>query len=101
MFLINPFRGWKDVDAPEQRRIRTLSALHRLLSEEFERRRPCECSCQFPVVFKREPLHPDDCNWQVETLWCGCPGCQKTLHAVVASHARLFQVKDAPEAGDE
>ena len=101
MFLINPFRGWKDIDAPEHRRTRTLSALHRLLSEEFARRRSCECSCQLPVVFKREPLHPDDCNWQVETLWCGCHDCQNTLRAVVSSHARLFQVKDAPEPRDE
>ena len=101
MFLTNPFRGSKDTDAAEQRRIRTLSALHRLLAEEFERLRTCDCSCQFPVVFKREPLHPGDCNWQAETLWCGCQECQKALRAVVLSHAPLFRVKDAPGPRDE
>ena len=101
MFLTNPFRGSKDLDTPDQRRIRTLSALHRLLGDEFERRRTCDCSCQFPVVFKREPLDPADCNWAVETLWCGCHECQHVLRAVVASHAPLFRVKDTPPAADE
>lgn len=99
MFLFNPFRGKAETASSIPKRTKTLNGLYRILSEEFERCRPCDCSCHMPIVFQCEPKAPGEPNWEVETLWCGCRDCRKAVDEVVARNARLFQVKEMP-AGD-
>ncbi|HET9580101.1 MAG TPA: hypothetical protein VFP44_19890 [Usitatibacter sp.] len=101
MFLFNPFRGKTETAASIPKRTKTLNALYRILSEEFERCRPCDCSCHMPIVYQCEPAEPGEPNWKAETLWCGCRDCRTALDEVVARNARLFLVKELPAAADQ
>lgn len=101
MFLFNPFRGKTDVPAAAARRTRTVNALYRVLSEEFERARSCECSCKLPMVVQCDARSPDEPNWQVESLWCGCRECRQALAEIIARNAPLYRVKERPAEDDE
>ena len=100
MFLFRPF-GTKTDEAHTvpKRAAKSLAALYRILSEEFERAKPCECPCKMPMVYESAPGGGNEPNWRVETLWCGCRECRTACDAVVAMYSRLFDLKppDPPE----
>jgi hypothetical protein len=93
MFLFRPFRAKTDVCTPTKRQSKTPGTLYRILSDEFERLRPSECSCKMPIVFEAEDHGPDEPNWTVETLWCGSHECRRALAEVIARNASLFELK--------
>ncbi len=92
--LFKPFRLTTKADAESRRARKTPGALYRILRDEFERLRPHECSCKMPMIFECEREAPDEPNWRVETLWCGCLDCQQALADVVAKNARLFDLRE-------
>jgi len=101
LFKPSPSRGHLRVVGPK-RASKTLAALYRIMREDFERRRPAECSCKMPMIYEAERGSPEDPNWRVEALWCGSIDCQYALTACIACHALLYDlVRDEPLlAGD-
>ena len=101
MFLFNPFRGKTEGLTSAHKRVKTVAALYRILSDEFERVRPHDCSCKMPIVLEYDPDTPEGANWRVEMLWCAGRECRQALAEVVARNARLFLVKEAVAQPDE
>ncbi len=91
LFNASPSRGHLRV-VGQKRASKTLAALYRILREDFERRRPVECSCKMPMIYDAERGSPEDPNWRVEALWCGSVDCQYALTDCVARHKRLYDL---------
>lgn len=68
--------------------------LYRLMSGEFREFRSPHCSCVMPLVFTRERMHADSCNWGVRELATQCPWCQPLVDEIVARHAAVYDVND-------
>jgi hypothetical protein len=71
---------------------KTLAALYRMLRDDFEQRRPANCSCRMPMILEAERLSADKPNWRVEPLWCGSIECQCALRGCISRHARIYDL---------
>ncbi len=102
LFKPSAQRGYLRVVGPK-RASKSLAALYRILREDFERRRPAECSCKMPMILEAERGSPDEPNWRVEALWCGSIDCQFALTECIAIHAKLYDLaeSDSPGSGWE
>ena len=93
MFLFRPFRGKTDACNTARRVAKTPGSLYRILCDDFERTRECDCTCKMPVVIDAEEPDTGAANWSVETLWCGCPECRAALADVLARNLPLYDLK--------
>ena len=73
----------------------TPGKLYARLSEEFNRRRPRECSsCHMPMVYVIERRHGDCANWLVEDLAMGCEDCRELVNEIVCKHSFKYDIFD-------
>jgi hypothetical protein len=73
----------------------TPGKLYARLSEEFNRRRPRDCSsCHMPMVYVIEREQGDCANWMVDELAVGCESCRGLVNEIVSAHSFRFDIFD-------
>jgi hypothetical protein len=73
----------------------TPGKLYARLSEEFNRRRPRECSaCHMPMVYVIEREMGDCANWMVDELAMGCEDCRDLVNEIVGKFSFKYDIFD-------
>ena len=73
----------------------TPGKLYARLSEEFNRRRPRDCSsCHMPMLYVIERELGDCANWLVDDLAMGCEQCRGLVNEIVRKFSFQYDVFD-------